>query len=556
MSERVAIYDTTLRDGQQGHGVDFTIEQKCRLLAALDDLGVDYIEGGWPGANPTDTGFFEAAPTPTGATLVAFGMTRRTGRSASNDPTLAKVLDAATPAVCLVGKAHPYHVETALGTTLDENLRAIRESVLLIVERDREALFDAEHFFDGYRANPDYAKACIDAALEAGARWAVLCDTNGGTLPSEVARVVEDVCGRRPGGQIGIHAHNDCGLAVANSLVAVEAGARHVQGTLNGVGERCGNANLLSVMANLALKEPYRSQYETGVSEDGLRGITDISRLVDEILNEIPDRRAPFVGASAFTHKAGLHVSAVERSPDTYEHVDPVSVGNRRVIPMSRQAGRANLLRLLRRNGIEVDGKDPRLPRLLERIKELEDAGYAFDVAEASFVLRAREYLGMQKRRFEVERYRVGVERRREGEEASTASEAVVVARVDGERRISASESYDPADEGGPAAVADGEAAGEGRDHGPVNALARALRKDLGSLQDSVADMRLVDYRVRILGTGTEAVTRVLIESADGQGRSWSTVGVSANIIDASFEALLDSVNYKLLAELDGVGES
>ncbi len=556
MSERIAIYDTTLRDGQQGHGVDFTIEQKCRLLAALAELGVDYIEGGWPGANPTDTGFFETAPKPAGATLVAFGMTRRTGRSASNDPTLAKVLDADTPAVCLVGKAHPYHVETALSTTLDENLRAIRESVEIIVERGREALFDAEHFFDGYRADPDYAKACVDAALEAGARWAVLCDTNGGTLPSEVARVVEDVCDGRTGGHIGIHTHNDCGLAVANSLAAVEAGARQVQGTLNGVGERCGNANLLSVIANLALKEPYRSQYEIGVNEDGLRGITDISRLVDEILNESPDRRAPFVGASAFTHKAGLHVSAVERSPDTYEHIDPASVGNRRVIPMSRQAGRANLLGMLRRNGIEVDGEDPRLPGLLERVKELEDAGYAFDAAEASFVLRAREYLGMQKRRFEVERYRVGVERRKEGEGESTASEAVVVARVDGERRISASESYDPADEGGLPATADGKAAGEGRDHGPVNALARALRKDLGSLQDSIADMRLVDYRVRILGTGTEAVTRVLIESADGQGRSWATVGVSANIIDASFEALLDSVNYKLLAELDGVGEN
>lgn len=555
MSERVYLYDTTLRDGQQGFGVDFTIEQKCRLLAALDALGVDYVEGGWPGANPTDTGFFETAPAPESTTLVAFGMTRRTGRSASNDPTLAKVLDAGSPAVCLVGKSHPYHVKTALSTTLEENLRAIRESVELVVERGREALFDAEHFFDGYRSDSGYARACVEAALEAGARWAVLCDTNGGAMPAEVAGVVGKICSSLPGERIGIHTHNDCGLAVANSLAAIEAGARQVQGTLNGVGERCGNADMLSVAANLVLKEPFRSLHTTGVSEEALRSITDISRLVDEILNENPSRRAPFVGASAFTHKAGLHVSAVERSPDTYEHVDPESVGNRRVIPMSRQAGRANLLGLLRRNGISVDGEDARLVDLLEHVKELENAGYAFDAAEASFVLRAREFLGLQERRFEVERYRVGVERRRDEAGAGTSSEAVVVARVDGERRISASESFDPADEGSPAAGAGDRESRARRDHGPVNALARAMRKDLGSLQGAVADMRLVDYRVRILGTGTEAVTRVVIENADGKGRSWSTVGVSANIIDASFEALLDSVNYKLLLEMDSVGE-
>lgn len=532
---QLSIYDTTLRDGQQAQGVDFTPDQKLRILHALDELGVDYVEGGWPGANPTDSAFFAGRPATRQARLVAFGMTRRAGRSASNDPTLAAVLEAGTASVCLVGKTHPYHVTEALGTTLDENLRAIRESVAHACAQGREVLFDAEHFFDGFRADPGYAGACIDAALEAGARWAVLCDTNGGTLPPEIARSVAAMCRGRDNGRIGIHTHNDCGLAEANTLAAIDAGARQIQGTLNGVGERCGNANLVSLLPVILLKEPYASAFTCPVRADALRGLAGISRLLDEILNEAPDRRAPFVGSGAFVHKAGLHVSAVAKNPDTYEHIDPAAVGNQRIVPMSRQAGRANVRRILAAAGIAIDADDPRIGDLLEHTKALEEQGYAFDMAEASFVLRAREFLGLAQTYFEIERYRVSVELRRGGSgERLTASEAVVVARVDGERRISASESIGPADR---------------HDQGPVNALARALRKDLGRYQESTSDMRLVDYRVRILTSGTEAVTRVLIDSADRQGRSWSTVGVSANIVDASFQALLDSVQYKLLQE-------
>lgn len=540
---RITIYDTTLRDGQQGQGIDFTLDQKIRILRALDALGVDYAEGGWPGSNATDTQLFESPPSLARTRLVAFGMTKRAGRSAQNDPVLASVVQSGAGTVCLVGKSHPYHVTTALGISLDENLEAIRDSVAHAVACGNETLFDAEHFFDGYRADPGYAEMCIDVALEAGARWAVLCDTNGGTLPGEVSDAVGRICASRPGERIGIHTHNDSEVAVANSLAAIDAGARQVQSTVNGVGERCGNANLLSILANLSLKDSYSSRFETGVKAESLRGLTGISRMVDEILNETPSRRLPYVGSAAFTHKAGLHVSAVVKHPDTYEHVNPETVGNRRVLPVSRQAGRANLLSFLHERGIALERDDPRLESLLEHFKELEDSGYSFESADASCELRARRFLGLLQHFFEIERYRVSVERRRNSAgEMVTASEAVVVARVDGERLISASESVDP--EGG-------------SDQGPVNALARALRKDLGKYQQAIEDVRLVDYKVRILTSGTEAVTRVLIESADKTGRGWATVGVSANIVDASFEALLDSIEYKLLLdETDGLPDS
>ena len=539
--ERIWIYDTTLRDGQQAQGVDFTLEQKHRIARALDSLGVDYVEGGWPGANPTDSAFFQPPPAMRQARVAAFGMTRRAGRSVENDETLAAVLDAGTEAVCLVGKAHVYHVRTALGIGLDENLNSIQASISHVVAQGREALFDAEHFFDGFRADPGYAALCVQAALEAGARWAVLCDTNGGTLSAEIARVVEEICGRAPKESIGIHTHNDSGSAVASTLAAVDAGARQIQGTVNGIGERCGNANLISILPALLQKEPYCRRYETGVSAENLRGLTKLSRLVDEILNEPPDRRAPYVGASAFAHKAGLHVSAIVRNPDTYEHIEPDTVGNVRSLPVSRQAGRANLRALFERARIEIDAGDERIGPLLAHIKDLEDEGFAFEAAEASLILRVRDYLGVGEQYFEIERYRVTVERRRapDGTEV-TASEAVVVAHVDGERRISASESIDPV---------------EARDRGPINALARALGKDLGQYQSTIAGMRLVDFKVRILSTGTEAVTRVLIDSADEDGSGWTTVGVSPNIVDASFQALQDSINYRLLVAAERQGD-
>ena len=539
MTERLYLYDTTLRDGQQTQGVQFSAAEKAEIAAMLDDLGVDYIEGGWPGANPTDSDFFAAAPA-TRATMTAFGMTRRAGRSAQNDDVLAAVLDAGTRAVCLVGKTHDYHVTHALGTTLDDNLRSIAESVAQVVAKGREAIFDAEHFFDGYKADPAYALACLAAARDAGARWLVLCDTNGGTLPSETGRIVAEVIASGlPGAQIGIHCHDDTGNAVACTLAAVEAGARQVQGTLNGLGERCGNASLTTLIPTLMIKEPFASTLKVGVTGEGLSRLTRISRRLDEILNRAPLRPAPYVGASAFAHKAGLHASAILKSPRTYEHVDPASVGNERVIPMSNQAGQSNLRARLAGAGIAVEPGDPALSRILDLVKTREDQGYAYDGAQASFELLALDELSRLPRLFDVERYRVTVERRLNavGRRISVA-EAVVTVRTDAGTVMSASDGADA----------------DGGDRGPVHALWAALAKDLGPWQGSIDDMALADFRVRIIGAGTDAVTRVIIDSADGAGRSWSTVGVSANIVDASFEALVDAIRWKLIRDGAGSG--
>ena len=532
MTERLYLYDTTLRDGQQTQGVQFSTSEKIRIAEALDTLGVDYVEGGWPGANPTDSGFFDTAPS-LRATMTAFGMTKRTGRSADNDDVLAAVLNAGTPAVCLVGKTHDFHVTAALGITLQENVENIRASIAHVAA-SREALFDAEHFFDGYRADPDYALSCIRAAYDAGARWIVLCDTNGGTLPSEIGRVVAEVIAAGiPGDHLGIHTHDDTGNAVANSLAAIDAGARQVQGTLGGLGERCGNANLTTIIPTLLLKEPYASAYETGVDAAALVDLRRIDRMLDDILNRLPTKQAPYVGASAFAHKAGLHASAIAKDPSTYEHIDPALVGNTRIVPMSNQAGQSNLRARLEQAGIVVGDADA-LPRILDRIKEQEARGYSYDTAQASFELLAREELGGVPQFFEVKRYRVTVERRRNKRgHMVSLSEAVVVVKIAGQKVLNVSESQGP----------------DGGDQGPVNALARALQKDLGPYQEIIEDMRLVDFKVRITDGGTEAVTRVIIDSEDGQGRQWSTVGVSANIVDASFDALLDAIRWKLIRD-------
>ena len=532
---RLFLFDTTLRDGQQTQGVQFSVAEKHQIAAALDALGVDHIEGGWPGANPTDSDFF-AAPPATKATLTAFGMTRRVGRSAENDDVLAAVLNANTPAVCLVGKTHEFHVTTALNVTLEENREAIASSIRHLVAKGREPLFDAEHFFDGYRANPGYAVSCLHAALEAGARWIVLCDTNGGTLPAEVGRVTAEVIAAGiPGDQLGIHCHDDTGNAVANSLAAVLAGARQIQGTLNGLGERCGNANLVTLIPTLLLKEPFASQFQTGVTHAALAGLLKTSRMLDDILNRVPLRAAPYVGASAFAHKAGLHASAILKDPTTYEHIDPALIGNERVIPMSNQAGQSNLRAGLVAAGIAVDPKDPRLGQIIEAVKAREDQGYAYDGAQASFELVARRALGLCPVFFEVKRYRVTVERRKnKHDQMVSLSEAVVVVKIGEAKNMSVSDSMDA----------------DGHDRGPVNALAKALAKDLGPYQACIDDMKLVDFKVRITNGGTEAVTRVIIDSEDGQGRRWSTVGVSANIVDASFEALLDAIQWKLIRDV------
>ncbi|MCC5989566.1 MAG: citramalate synthase [Pararhodobacter sp.] len=534
--ERLFLYDTTLRDGQQTQGVQFSVADKRAIAEALDLLGIDYIEGGWPGANPTDSDFFAARPQ-TGAIFTAFGMTKRAGFSAENDDVLAAVLNAGTPSVCLVGKSHDYHVTRALGITLEENRDNIRASIAHCVAQGRETLFDAEHFFDGYKANPAYALDCLRAAHEAGARWVVLCDTNGGTLPAEIGAITRAVIAAGiPGERLGIHCHDDTGNAVAGSLAAIDAGARQVQGTLNGLGERCGNANLTTLIPTLALKEPYASRFETGISREALKGLMRISRQLDDILNRVPQRSAPYVGASAFAHKAGLHASAILKDPATYEHIEPALVGNARIIPMSNQAGQSNLRARLKEAGIEVAPDDPRLVAILTEVKAREDQGYAYDGAQASFELLARDALGLLPRYFEVKRYRVTVERRKNKyDRMISLSEAVVVVRIGTEKMLSVSESMDET----------------GSDRGPVNALAKALVKDLGPYQDAIADWKLVDFKVRITQGGTEAVTRVIIDSEDGQGRRWSTVGVSANIVDASFEALSEALVWKLAR--DGV---
>lgn len=531
--ERLYLFDTTLRDGQQTQGVQFSTSDKIEIAQALDALGLDYIEGGWPGANPTDSTFFEARPE-TGATFTAFGMTKRAGRSADNDEVLAAVLNAETSAVCLVGKTHDFHVDTALGITLDENLENIRESVAHVVSKGREALFDAEHFFDGYKANPDYALSCLKEAYAAGARWVVLCDTNGGTLPHEMGNITRAVIASGiPGDHLGIHTHDDTGNAVAGSLAAVDAGARQVQGTLNGLGERCGNANLTSLIPTLLLKEPYASQFEIGVTMDGLGTLTRTSRMLDDILNRVPLRSAPYVGSSAFAHKAGLHASAIVKDPSTYEHVDPGVVGNERIVPMSNQAGQSNLIKRLAEMDLPAEKGDPALARILDEVKQKETDGYAYDSAQASFELLARRELGLAPDFFEVERYRVISERRRNAKgDIVVESEAVVTISTR---------------EGPRTSFFKNEHARDLADDGPVNALWQALKSDLGPYQGAIDDMRLTDFKVRITQGGTEAVTRVIIDFADDQGRAWATVGVSANIVDASFEALVDAINWKLV---------
>ena len=530
--ERIYLFDTTLRDGQQTPGIDFSLEDKIAVSSLLDNFGIDYVEGGYPGANPTDTAFF--AKKRTGhAAFVAFGMTKRAGVSASNDPGLAALIQSQADAVCLVAKSWDYHVKVALNSTNEDNLTSIRESVEAVVQSGKEALLDCEHFFDGYKANPEYATACARTAYDAGARWVVLCDTNGGAQPGEIAEIVRTlIAAGIPGDHLGIHAHNDTGQAVANSLAAIEAGVRQVQGTLNGIGERCGNANLITLIPTLALKPYYAERFETALSKDKLKEITALSHAFDEMLNRSPGTQSPYVGASAFATKAGIHASAILKDPRTYEHVTPESVGNYRKVMVSDQGGKSNFVDALARRGIVVSKDDPKLDRLIEIVKEREATGYAYEGADASFELLAHRTLGRVPDFFEVVSFRVMVERRFDARgELRTVSEAVVKIMVDGSEHMS---------------VAEG--------HGPVNALDIAMRKDLGTYQAEIADLELADYKVRILNGGTEAITRVLIESSDGTGARWWTVGVSDNIIDASFQALQDSIVYKLMKNRDLAG--
>jgi 2-isopropylmalate synthase len=534
MRERLYLFDTTLRDGAQTNGVDFTLHDKLAIAAMLDDLGIDYVEGGYPGANPIDTELF-GEDRKLRATFTAFGMTRRPGRSAANDPGLAALIAARADAICFVAKSWDYHVRVALETTLEDNLASIRDSVRAARTKGREVLVDCEHFFDGYKANPNYALACAKTAYEEGARWVVLCDTNGGTLPHEVEAIVKAVTAAVPGDRLGIHAHNDTEQAVANSFAAIRAGARQIQGTLNGLGERCGNANLVSIIPTLKLKKEFSERYDIGVSDGALAKLLHVSRELDERLNRTPDRHAPYVGDSAFATKAGIHASAIRKDPATYEHIAPDAVGNRRRLLVSDQSGKSNVLAGIERTevlsvletlGVKIDKDDARVERLLDLVKQREAVGYAYEAADASFALLAWQTLGTVPTYFEVEKYDANVEQRynARGERVTVAIAIVKVKIGDDEPLISAAEG-----------------------NGPVNALDLALRKDLGRYQGYIKGLKLTDYRVRILNTGTEAVTRVLIESEDENGERWTTIGVSPNIIDASFQALMDSIVYKLV---------
>jgi 2-isopropylmalate synthase len=524
MDNRLEIYDTTLRDGSQQEGISLTVSDKLRIAQLLDDLGVTYIEGGWPGALPKDDEFFALAPSRLdlrNAELVAFGSTRRPSASVESDPQLRALLDAGTETICIVGKAWDYHVREALRTDLDEGLAMIGESIEFLRSHGRRVFFDAEHFFDGHRTTPDYALAAARTAAEAGAERVVLCDTNGGTLPHQIVDVLGKVKAEIDT-EVGVHFHNDAGCAVASSLAAVEAGAVQIQGCVNGYGERTGNADLCSVIPDLVLKMD-----RPVVSADQLGMLAPISHHIAELVNITLDPHRPYVGTSAFTHKAGLHTSALARRPDAYEHTHPGGVGNRTRMVISEQAGRASVVNKARELGFEVDDDTAR--RVLERVKELEHAGYHFEAADGSFELLVRQAGGWEQDFFRVESYRVNVERRN-SEEAT--AEATVKVVVGGERRVTT---------------------GEG--DGPVNALDSALRQALRPVYPQVADLRLSDYRVRVLDAadGSGATVRVLLETSNHTS-SWGTIGVQENIIDASWRALSDGIVVGLLRSSAGQG--
>ena len=439
--ERLYLFDTTLRDGAQTNGIDFTLRDKQQIAEMLDELGIDYVEGGYPGANPTDTEFFATNPNFDHARFTAFGMTRRPGRSVSNDPGLAGLLEAKADAICFVAKSSAYQVRVALETTNEENLASIRDSVSAAKAAGREVMLDCEHFFDGYKENPEFALACARAAYDSGARWVVLCDTNGGTMPHEVETIVGEVVKQIPGDHLGIHAHNDTDQAVANSLTAVRAGVRQIQGTLNGLGERCGNANLCSLIPTLRLKREFSDAFDIAVSADKMATLTRVSRTLDDMLNRAPNRHAPYVGESAFVTKTGIHASAVLKDPQTYEHVLPESVGKHRKVLVSDQAGRSNVIAELERSGIAYDRNDPKLVRLVEELKDREAAGYAYESANASFDLLARRTLGKVAEYFRVEQFDVNVEQRYNSNgQRVTVAMAVVKVDVAGEMLISAAE--------------------------------------------------------------------------------------------------------------------
>ncbi len=517
--KRIEIYDTTLRDGAQAEDVSFSAEDKLRIARKLDELGVHYIEGGWPGSNPRDLEFFKKASRIRfeNARLVAFGSTHRPGVKINNDSNIKALIETKTPAITIFGKTWDFHVTEALKITHEENLELIHNSITYLKKHVDIVFFDAEHFFDGYKSNPKFAMRCLKAAKEAGADCLVLCDTNGGTLPHELRDIVQGVI-KTINYPIGIHAHNDSECAVANSLIAVELGASQVQGTINGFGERCGNANLCSVLPDLQIKLGFRC-----ISDEQMKRLREVSRFVNEIANLRHFKRQPFIGDSAFAHKGGIHVSAIRKRPETYEHIRPELVGNSQRVLISDLAGKSNILRKAEEFGIRIEHDSPQLQEIVTTLKELENQGFQFEGAEASFELLMKKALGLHRRFFDLIGFRVIVEKRKEAEEP--LSEATIMVRVGGKIEHTAATG-----------------------NGPVNALDNALRKALDKFYPETRDIKLHDYKVRVLtaGKGTSAKVRVLVESGDDKEK-WGTVGVSENIIEASWQALVDSIEYKLL---------
>ena len=524
MENKIYLFDTTLRDGQQTTGVNFSVSDKMVIIRALDELGIDYIEGGWPGANPTDDQFFNREIQLSNASLTAFGMTRRPNSSAANDPGLNSLINSKATSVCIFGKSSLFQVKEALGIDVNENVKMISESILEIKNKNKEPIFDAEHFFDGYKFDREYALKCIKSAYDSGARWVVLCDTNGGTLPDEIYNIVKEVIMIIPGRNLGIHAHNDTDNAVANTLAAINAGVRHAQGTLNGLGERCGNANLISLIPTLIFK----TNFDTNIKEENVKILPRISKILDEILNVPQSKQAPYVGEYAFSHKGGVHASGVEKNPSTYEHINPELVGNSRNVIVSDQSGKSNLLNQLKKMSIDIN--ESQIKNILRIIKQKESEGFSYDTALASFEILVRKELDQIKDYYTLQKFRVTDERRWNAKgQLVTESEANINVIVNNEEIMTV-----------------------GIGNGPVNALDSALRKALIKFFPTLENLKLSDYKVMILSPekGTGAITRVFIESVDERNKHWTTIGISPNIIDASYNAIYDSIAYKLFYDL------
>jgi 2-isopropylmalate synthase len=521
-NNQTVIYDTTLRDGSQAEGVSFTVTAKLRVAEKLDQFGIDYIEGGWPGSNPRDMAFFEKAAhlSLKHSKIAAFGSTRRASSAVEDDPQIKLLLEANTPVVTIFGKSWLLHVTDVLRTTPEENLAMIEDSVRYLKEQGKEVIYDAEHFFDGYTDNSEYALSTLAAAEKGGADFLVLCETNGGKLVPKVREITQNVVSKFPNASIGMHCHNDAGVGVAVSLTGIEVGAKMVQGTMNGYGERNGNANLTTIIPNLELKMNHKTNCGANLSK-----LRDLSFFIDDATNLRPDIRAPYVGAASFAHKGGVHADAASKSTRSYEHIDPASVGNRTRVLVSDMSGRSSIMMKAKEMGMEVDGRAPEMKSFLEELKRLEFQGYEFEAADASFDLLLKRFLRGEDPAFKVLRYHVGVSSE-EGADEST-SEATVKLQVKEEVRH---------------VVAEG--------NGPVSALDHALRKALENDFPFIKEVRLVDFTVRILESnlGTDAITRVHVESTDGQ-KTWGTVGVSDNVITASWEALVDSVSHKIQLE-------